>query len=145
MKRKKTYQAKASDLERKWYVVDAKEKVLGRLSTKVAAVLRGKNKVSFTPHVDTGDFVILINAQDVRVTGKKEEQKKYFSHSGYPGGDKLIPLKDLRAKKPDEILKHSIRGMLPKGRLGNAMFKKLKVYSGASHPHGAQRPRELKI
>jgi len=145
MKRKKTYQAKGGSIERKWYVIDAKDKILGRLSTKAANVLRGKNKVEFTPHMDTGDFVIIVNAEQVRVTGKKEMNKKYFSHSGYPGGDKLMPLRDLRAKKPEEILKHSIRGMLPKGRLGDKLFKKLKVYKGLSHPHKAQRPEELKI
>ena len=145
MKRKKTYQAKATELERKWYVVDAKEKILGRFSTKVASVLRGKNKASFTPHVDTGDFVIIINARHVKVTGKKEDEKTYFSHSYYPGGDRLTPLKVLREEKPTEIIKHSIRGMLPKGRLGAAMIKKLKVYGGESHPHKAQNPKELKL
>ncbi len=145
MKRKRTYNAKPNDIKRKWYLVDAKNKVLGRISTKVANVLRGKNKVDFTPHVDTGDFVIIINAEMVGATGGKETDKIYFTHSGFPGGDKLIPLKDLRIKKPEEILKHSIRGMLPKGRLGNKIFKKLKVYKGAEHPHGAQNPKELKI
>jgi len=145
MKNRRTYQAKKETQKRKWHVVDAKDKTLGRLSVKVANVLRGKNKVEFTPHVDTGDFVIVINAEKVAVTGKKESDKTYFSHSGYPGGDRLLPLKDMRKRKPEDIIKHSIRGMLPKGRLGDKIFGKLKVYKGDAHPHKAQNPKELKI
>lgn len=134
--------AKPAEVERKWYVIDAEGKNLGRLSTQIATILRGKNKPIYTPHVDTGDYVIVINAEKVRVTGKKEEQKIYKSHSGYPGGLKETTLRELRAKKPEEIIRHAVKGMMPKGKLGRQMFKKLKVYAGPEHPHTAQNPEE---
>ena len=138
----KSYIAKPAEVERKWYVIDAEGKTLGRLASEVASILRGKKKPIYTPHVDTGDYVIVINAEKVRVTGKKEEQKIYKSHSGYPGGLKETTLRELRAKKPEEIIRHAVKGMMPKGKLGRQMFKKLKVYAGPEHPHTAQNPEE---
>ena len=136
----KSYIAKPAEVERKWYVIDAEDKTLGKIAAEVASILRGKKKPIYTPHVDTGDYVIVINAEKVRVTGKKEEQKIYKSHSGYPGGLKETTLRELRAKKPEEIIRHAVKGMMPKGKLGRQMFKKLKVYAGPEHPHTAQKP-----
>ena len=138
----KSYIAKPAEVERKWYVIDAEDKTLGKIASEVASILRGKKKPIYTPHVDTGDYVIVINAETVRVTGKKEEQKIYKSHSGYPGGLKETTLRELRAKKPEEIIRHAVKGMMPKGKLGRQMFKKLKVYAGPEHPHTAQNPEE---
>ena len=138
----KSYIAKPAEVERKWYVIDAEDKTLGKIASEVASILRGKEKPIYTPHVDTGDYVIVINAEKVRVTGKKEEQKIYKSHSGYPGGLKETTLRELRAKKPEEIIRHAVKGMMPKGKLGRQMFKKLKVYAGPEHPHTAQNPEE---
>jgi len=138
----KSYIAKPAEVERTWYVIDAEGKTLGKLAVEAAMLLRGKKKPTYTPHVDTGDYVIVINAEKVAVTGKKEDQKIYKSHSGYPGGLKEVPLKELRAKKPEEIIRHAVKGMMPKGKLGRQMFKKLKVYAGPEHPHAAQKPEE---
>lgn len=138
----KSYIAKPAEVERKWYVIDAEDKTLGKIASEVASILRGKKKPIYTPHVDAGDYVIVINAEKVRVTGKKEEQKIYKSHSGYPGGLKETTLRELRAKKPEEIIRHAVKGMMPKGKLGRQMFKKLKVYAGPEHPHTAQNPEE---
>ena len=138
----KSYIAKPAEVERKWYVIDAEDKTLGKIASEVASILRGKKKPIYTPHVDTGDYVIVINAEKVRVTGKKEEQKIYKSHSGYPGGLKETTLRELRAKKPEEIIRHAVKGMLPDGKLGRQMYKKLKVYAGPEHPHTAQNPEE---
>ena len=138
----KSYIAKPAEVERKWYVIDAEDKTLGKIASEVASILRGKKKPIYTPHVHTSDYVIVINAEKVRVTGKKEEQKIYKSHSGYPGGLKETTLRELRAKKPEEIIRHAVKGMMPKGKLGRQMFKKLKVYAGPEHPHTAQNPEE---
>jgi large subunit ribosomal protein L13 len=136
----KSFIAKPAEVERKWYVVDADGKNLGRMASQIAAVLRGKNKPTYTPHVDCGDYVIVVNAEKVAVTGKKRQEKIYKRHSGYPGGLKETTLGEMRAKKPEEIILHAVRGMMPKGRLGRQMFKKLKVYAGPEHPHTAQKP-----
>jgi large subunit ribosomal protein L13 len=133
--------AKKNDIERSWYVVDAGGQVLGRLATQVARVLMGKHKPSYTPFLDTGDFVIVVNAENVLLTGKKETDKKYIRHSGYPGGIKRSRAEEVRAKQPGRIIEQAVRGMLPKTRLGRAQIKKLKVYSGPEHPHEAQKPR----
>ncbi len=137
--------AKAKEVERKWYVVDAEDKVLGRLASEVASILRGKNKPIFTPHVDTGDFVIVVNADKVRLTGRKWDQKVHAYHTGYPGGRREISYKEMRDKHPERIVELAVKGMLPKNRLGRQMYKKLKVYAGAEHPHQAQQPEELNI
>ena len=139
----KTQFAKKDEIERKWYVVDAKDAVLGRLATKIATYIRGKNKPTFTPNVDTGDFVIVINADKVRLTGKKLTDKVYYHHSGYVGGIKAQTAKELFEKKPEEIIEKAVWGMLPKNKLGRAMIKKLKVYRGSEHPHKAQTPEIL--
>lgn len=139
----KTQFAKKGDIERKWYVVDAKDAVLGRLAVKVATYIRGKNKPVFTPNVDTGDFVIVINADKVRLTGNKTTDKVYYHHSGYIGGIKSVTAKELLETKPEEIIEKAVWGMLPKNRLGRTMIKKLKVYKGADHPHKAQAPEIL--
>ena len=141
----KTYMAHAETVERKWYVVDAEGKTLGRLATKVAAVLRGKHKPTFTPNVDTGDFVIVINTDKVVLTGKKLEDKFYRYHTGYIGGLKEIPYKKLMAEKSDLAVYEAVKGMLPKNSLGRAMLKKLRVYKGGEHNHAAQKPEALKI
>lgn len=138
----KSYIAKPVDVDRKWYVIDAEGKTLGKLAVEAAMILRGKKKPIYTPHIDTGDYVIVINAEKVCVTGKKESDKIYKHHSGYPGGLKETPLKELRAKQPEEIIRHAVKGMMPKGKLGRQMFKKLKVYAGPEHPHAAQHPEE---
>lgn len=140
-----TYIAKPADIERKWYVVDATDKTLGRLASEVAKVLRGKNKAIFTPTIDTGDYVIVINADKIKVTGKKLDQKIYTHHTGYIGGLKEITLRRMMDTKPSEVVKHAVKGMLPKNALGRQMFKKLHVYAGAEHGHAAQKPEVLEI
>ncbi|GHU67212.1 50S ribosomal protein L13 [Clostridia bacterium] len=140
-----TYMAKASAVERKWYIIDAKNLVLGRFSSQVASILRGKNKPIFTPHCDTGDHVIIINADQIVLTGKKLDQKIYYQHSGYPGGMKETVYRKLMATKPEFAVRHAIVGMLPKGPLGRQMARKLKVYAGAEHPHEAQKPELLAL
>lgn len=139
----KTYTVKASEIEREWFVVDAEGKTLGRLASEIAKILKGKHKPIYSPHLDVGDFVIVINAEKVRVTGRKLEQKFYYRHSGYPGGLKSISLRDQLARHPTRVLKAAVRGMLPKNRLGRRMIKKLKIYAGKEHPHQAQQPKEL--
>jgi large subunit ribosomal protein L13 len=141
----KTYIPPQSEIDQKWYVVDAAEQRLGRLSTEIAVLLRGKNKPSYTPHLDTGDFVVVINADKIRVTGNKPSQKIYRRHSGRPGGMKTETFEKLQARVPERILEQAIRGMLPKTRLGRQLFRKLKVYSGPEHPHAAQNPEVLNI
>jgi large subunit ribosomal protein L13 len=140
-----TYDAKKGEVDRSWYVVDAQSKVLGRLATRVADVLRGKHKPIFTPYVDTGDFVVVINAEKVHLTGTKMENKKYYRHSGYPGGLKVTTPAELLRKKPEAIIMNAVKGMLPKTKLGRQQLKKLKVYAGKDHPHQAQQPSELKV
>jgi len=141
----KTQFAKKGDVERKWYIVDANGAVLGRLAVKIANYLRGKNKPIFTPNCDTGDFVIVVNAEKVKLTGKKLDNKTYYSHSGYPGGLKAETARKRLSTKPERILTDAVWGMLPKGRLGRAMIKKLKVYKGSEHPHKAQKPEILSV
>ncbi|MCC5852095.1 MAG: 50S ribosomal protein L13 [Alkalimonas sp.] len=141
----KTFTAKPESVQRDWYVVDAAGKTLGRISTEIAARLRGKHKPEYTPHVDTGDYIIVVNADKVVVTGNKAKDKMYYSHSGFPGGIKEINFEKLLAKKPEMVLEKAIKGMLPKGPLGRAMFRKLKVYAGAEHQHAAQQPQVLDI
>jgi len=141
----KTYSAKAETVKREWFVVDATDKILGRLSTEIARRLRGKHKPEYTPHVDTGDYIVVINAEKIRVTGNKETDKMYHHHTGYIGSLKSINLAKMREDHPDRIIKHSVKGMLPKNSLGRAMFKKLKVYAGSSHDHAAQQPKPLEI
>jgi len=134
----KTYSTKASDIEREWHVIDASGKILGRLASEVARLLRGKHKPIYVPHLDTGDYVIVINADKVRVTGNKAKQKLYYRHSGYPGGLKSTSLAEMMESHPTRVIEHAVKGMLPKNPLGRAMFKKLKVYAGPNHPHQAQ-------
>lgn len=141
----KTESARAEDVERAWHIVDARDQVVGRLASKVASVLRGKHKPTFTPHVDTGDFVIVVNAEHAHFTGQKEILKEYRRYSGYPGGERIDTPAELREKKPEFIIRHAVQGMLPKGPLGRKMIKKLKVYSGADHPHEAQQPQPLDV
>ncbi|MDH5408488.1 MAG: 50S ribosomal protein L13 [Gammaproteobacteria bacterium] len=141
----KTFSAKPETVKRDWYVVDASNKVLGRLATEIASRLRGKHKAEYTPHVDTGDYIVVINADKVAVTGNKETDKMYHHHTGYPGGLKSISLQKLRAKAPQDIIENAVRGMLPKNPLGRAMFRKLKVYAGPEHNHTAQQPKPLEI
>ena len=141
----KSFIAKPQEIERKWYVIDAEGKTLGRLASQAAAILRGKNKPIFTPHVDCGDYVIIINAEKVAVTGKKKHDKIYKRHTGYPGGLRELNFEQMMEKHPTEVVRHAIKGMMPKGKLGRQMFKKLKVYAGAEHPHTAQKPETLEI
>lgn len=141
----KTLLAKNMEIEKKWYLVDADNLVLGRLSSRVASVLRGKNKPMYTPHVDTGDFVIIINADKIRLTGNKLQNKVYIHHSGYPGGIKTKSVKDLMKNMPEKIIISAVKGMLPKNKLGKLQLKKLKVYKGTDHPHKAQKPEVLKL
>ena len=143
--KKYTYSAKASDNEDKWYLVDADGAVLGRLATQIASRLRGKHNVLFTPHADTGDSVVVINAEKVKLTGRKWKQKIYYRHSGYIGGLKEISAEKLREKRPEDIIRFAVRGMLPKNRLGRKLYKKLKVYAGGKHPHEAQNPETLPL
>ena len=141
----KTYQAKKEEVEHQWYLVDAEGKVLGRLATELAKILRGKNKPIYTPHVDTGDFVIVVNAGKVALTGKKMKDKIYYHHTGYPGGIREITAEKLLAKKPTEMIWIAVKGMLPKNSLGRQMIQKLKIYAGAKHPHEAQKPVPLQL
>lgn len=141
----KTIFAKKTDIERKWHLVDADGMVLGRLASRVAAILKGKNKAIYTPNVDTGDFVVVVNAGKVRLTGNKLEKKVYYHHSGYPGGIKKRTAKDIMKRNPEKIIESAVHGMLPKNRLGKTQIKKLKVYSGPEHPHKSQNPQELKL
>ena len=141
----KTYMANPDKIERKWYVVDAAGCTLGRLSSEVAKILRGKNKPEFTPHIDTGDYVVIVNASKIKVTGKKLNQKIYYNHSEYGGGMRETTLAEMMAKKPEKVIELAVKGMLPKGPLGRAMIKKLHVYAGAEHEQQAQKPEELKL
>jgi len=140
-----TYMAKPNEVERKWYIIDAEGKTLGRLATEAASLIRGKHKPQFTPHVDTGDFVVIINAEKIVLTGKKMTDKNYYSHSHYSGGLKVTPAQDMIKKFPERVLEQAIHGMLPKNRLGNAMKLKLKVYAGSEHPHVAQKPEVYEL
>ncbi|HEB28159.1 MAG TPA: 50S ribosomal protein L13 [Porticoccus sp.] len=141
----KTFSAKPETVQHDWFVIDAADQTLGRLAAGIASRLRGKHKPEFTPHVDTGDYIVVINAEKVRVTGNKAKNKIYHHHTGYPGGLKSISFEKLIDKAPERVIEGAIKGMLPKGPLGNAMFKKLKVYAGTEHPHTAQQPQELNI
>ena len=141
----KTYMASPEKVERKWYVVDAAGYTLGRLASEIANVLRGKNKPIYTPHIDTGDYVIVVNAEKVKVTGKKLDQKIYYRHSDYVGGMKEATLREMMNKKPERVIELAVKGMLPKGPLGRSMYKKLHVYAGPEHEHAAQKPEELKF
>src|SRR4030043_2014439 len=141
----KTYQAKKEELEYKWYLVNAEGKVLGRLATELANILKGKNKPTFTPHVDTGDFVVVVNAEKVVLTGKKMKDKKYYHHTGHPGGIRETSAEKLLARKPTEMIRIAVKGMLPKNSLGRQKIQKLKIYAGAKHPHEAQKPVPLEI
>ena len=142
---RRTYSAKPVEVKRQWFVVDAEGKTLGRLASAIAATLRGKNKAMYTPHIDTGDFVIVLNAGKVRVTGNKESQKNYYRHSNYPGGLKTTSLKEMRRTHPERIIENAVRGMLPRTLLGEQQLKKLKVFTGGEHPHGAQNPINLPL
>jgi len=139
----KTYVAKKEEVSRDWYLVDAENQVLGRIATTIANVLRGKNKPTYTPSVDTGDFVIVVNAEKIALTGNKLADKTYYSHSGYPGGIKSITAGKLLEKKPEDLIRHAVKGMLPKNKLARHMLNKLKIYTGSEHPHKAQQPRVL--
>ncbi|MFY0701389.1 MAG: 50S ribosomal protein L13 [Bermanella sp.] len=141
----KTYTAKPETVKREWLIVDAEGATLGRLATEIAARLRGKHKPEYTPHVDTGDYIVVINADKVAVTGAKAQDKMYYRHTGYPGGLREINFNDLQTRKPGRVVELAVKGMLPKNPLGRAMFTKLKVYAGAEHPHAAQQPKELKV
>src|SRR6186997_631561 len=139
----KTWTAKAEDVERAWYVVDAEGQTLGRLATRIADVLRGKDKPTYTPHVDTGDFVVVVNAEKIQVTGNKLDQKRYYRHSGYPGGLRSRTLREQLERRPEEVLRTAVKGMLPKNRLARRQITKLKIYAGPEHPHGPQAPQPL--
>jgi len=141
----KTWNAKPADVTHRWYVVDAEGKTLGRLATRIAETLRGKNKPQYTPHVDSGDFVIVVNAEKIHVTGKKLDDKIYYRHSGYAGGLRSRPLRDELERRPTEVLRRAVKGMLPRNRLARAQIKKLKIYAGPEHPHEAQAPQELEL
>jgi large subunit ribosomal protein L13 len=141
----RTFTAKTAEIEREWYVVDAEGQTLGRLASKIAPIIKGKHKPIYTPHLDCGDYVIIINAAKVRVTGQKMEKKLYYHHSGYPGGIKSISLRNQLATYPERVLQSAVKGMLPKNKLGRRMIKKLKVYAGDSHPHEAQQPKPLEL
>lgn len=141
----KTYSVKQDEIERDWFVVDAQDKVLGRLATELARVLRGKHKPIYTPHLDVGDFVVVINAEKVQLTGRKWDQKMYYNHSGYPGGMRVTPARKMLEDKPEELVRRAVKGMLPKGSLGRSQLKKLKVYTGSDHPHQAQQPKDLEV
>ena len=141
----KTVSANKATVEKEWYVVDATDQVLGRLSSVIARIIRGKNKTSFTPHVDCGDYVVVINAEKVKLTGKKLTDKKYLRHTGYPGGDRTTTPEELFKKNPASIIERAVKGMLPRNRLGSALIKNLHVYAGSEHPHQAQQPKELNI
>ena len=141
----KTFSAKAAEVTHEWFVIDATDKVLGRVASEVALRLRGKHKAIYTPHVDTGDFIVIVNAGKIRVTGNKAEDKIYYRHSGYPGGIRGLKFKDMQARHPGRALEKAVKGMLPKNTLGRAMNRKLKVYAGPNHPHAAQKPREITL
>jgi large subunit ribosomal protein L13 len=141
----KTHTPKAEEIDRQWWVVDAADKPLGRLATELARILRGKHKPIYTPHLDTGDFVVILNAEKVRLTGAKADQKEYFRHSGYMGGERFIPFKKMLAKHPERIIELAVKGMLPKNALGRDMYRKLKVYAGTEHPHQSQNPQPLEV
>jgi large subunit ribosomal protein L13 len=141
----KTWNAKPGEVERRWYLVDADGKTLGRLATRVADTLRGKDKAQYTPHVDTGDFVVVVNAEKIAVTGNKLDDKRYYRHSGYPGGIRSRTLREELERRPTEVIRKAVKGMLPRNRLGRAQLTKLKVYAGPDHPHGAQAPQPLKL
>jgi large subunit ribosomal protein L13 len=142
---KTTKSIREQDLQREWFVVDAQGQTLGRLASRVATILRGKHRPEYTPHVDCGDYVIIVNAEKIHTTGRKTTQKKYYRHSGYPGGIKEITLRDQLQKFPERVLEYAVKGMLPKNRLGRRMFKKLKVYAGPNHPHQAQQPKPIEL
>ena len=141
----KTFLAKKETVKRDWVIIDAKDQVLGRLAVKIANHLRGRNKPTYTPHVDTGDFVVVINADKIALTGKKEEQKQYMFYSGYVGGEKYLSVSQMQERRPDFVVKHAVKGMLPKNRLARKMLTKLKVYAGEEHPHEAQQPETLTL
>ena len=141
----KTWTAKPGEVERRWYLVDAEGKTLGRLATQIADTLRGKTKPEYTPHVDTGDFVVVVNAEKIAVTGNKRADKKYYRHSGYPGGIKERSLNDMLERRPEEVIRHAVRGMLPRNRLARKQLTKLKVYAGPDHPHAAQKPTPMEL
>jgi large subunit ribosomal protein L13 len=141
----KTWNAKPGEIERRWYLVDAEGKTLGRLATRIADLLRGKDKPQFTPHVDTGDFVVVVNAEKVAVTGKKLDEKVYYRHSGYPGGLRKRTLREELGRRPEEVLRRAVKGMLPRNRLARQQLKKLKIYAGPEHPHAAQAPEPLDL
>lgn len=141
----KTFSAKPAEVKRDWYIVDATGKTLGRLATEIARRLRGKHKPEYTPHVDTGDYIVVINAEKVRVTGRKTDDKFYYQHTGYPGGMKSISFKDKIIRAPETVIEIAVKGMLPKNSLGRTMFRKLKVYAGAEHQHAAQQPKPLEM
>jgi len=141
----KTYSIKVSEIEKNWHIVDATNKTLGRLSSSVSQILKGKHKPTYTPHMDMGDFVIVINASKIRITGKKETQKKYFSHSGYPGGTKFVDFQSLRKNNPEKIIENAIKGMIPHNSLGKKMLKNLKIYNDSIHPHEAQKPILMEV
>ncbi len=141
----KTYSARPADVERRWYIIDAENQIVGRLASQVATLLRGKHKPQFTPHIDTGDYVIVINAEKARFSGLKETQKTYFRHTGHPGGGKVRTPAEAREKKPTFIVENAVKGMLPNGPLGRSMLRKLKVYAGSEHPHSAQQPEVITL
>jgi large subunit ribosomal protein L13 len=141
----KTYAVRASEIERRWWVVDARDQTLGRLATRIAILLEGKHKPIYSPHLDTGDHVVVVNAEKVRVTGNKLRQKTYYRHSNYPGGLKAETLETLLGRKPELVIERAVKGMLPQNRIGRAMFRKLKVYRGAEHPHAAQQPTTVEL
>ena len=141
----KTLSIKKSDIEKDWWVADAEGQILGRFASKIAQVLRGKHKVNFTPHMDMGDCIVVINADKIQVTGKKETDKTYFRHTGYPGGGKETSLAEIRSKKPEQIVENAVKGMLPHNRLGRSILSHLKVYAGSDHPHAAQQPQVLEL
>tara|TARA_B100001013_G_scaffold29553_1_gene16152 strand:+ start:8 stop:448 length:441 start_codon:yes stop_codon:yes gene_type:complete len=144
-KRMKTYSIKADEIHKDWFVADAENKALGRLASKVAQILKGKHKPTYTPHMDMGDFVVVVNAEKIRVSGKKEMQKTYFSHSGYPGGTKEVDLYTMRRRFPERVIQNAVKGMLPHNRLGRQMMRNLKIYSGPDHPHSSQQPKVMEF
>ena len=144
-KRMKTYSIKADEIHKDWFVADAEDKALGRLASKVAQILKGKHKPTYTPHMDMGDFVVVVNAEKIRVSGNKEMQKTYFSHSGYPGGTKEVDLYTMRRRFPERVIQNAVKGMLPHNRLGRQMMRNLKIYSGPDHPHSSQQPKVMEF
>ena len=144
-KRMKTYSIKADEIDKDWFVADAEDKALGRLASKVAQILKGKHKPTYTPHMDMGDFVVVVNAEKIRVSGNKEMQKTYFSHSGYPGGTKEVDLYTMRRRFPERVIQNAVKGMLPHNRLGRQMMRNLKIYSGSDHPHSSQQPKVMEF